>query len=330
MTRTLYHFKLIILAILVGIISGIVAIFFKELVNFFHNFFFYGEISLADTFFQHTFQSRWGIGIIFIPACAGIVVTFLIKHFAHEAKGHCVPEILYSIYYEQGRIRPIVSVTKALASSICIGSGGSAGPEGPIIQICATLGSNFGKWTRVKAQDLIILLASGASAGMAAFFNAPIGSILFVIEIMLVRYSAVAMIYIMLATIVATWISQAYYGSTPFFTTLALNNLSSSNLHMLVGAILLGVVVGLISALFIQSLYWSEPFFNRTFRNDYFRHMAGMLVVGINMFGMMYFFGHYYIQGFGHATISDVLNSSITNALFLFFLITQGILLYQS
>ncbi len=80
-----------------------------------------------------------------------IGVTWLVKTFAPEARGHGVPEVMDAIYYNKSIIRPVVSVVKALASALSIGSGGSVGREGPIIQIGSAFGSTVGQWLRIPA-----------------------------------------------------------------------------------------------------------------------------------------------------------------------------------
>jgi Voltage gated chloride channel len=121
---------------------------------------------------------------------SALIVTFLVSTFAPEAKGHGVPEVMDAIYYGGGLIRPVVAVVKSLASAIAIGTGAAVGREGPIIQIGAALGSTLGQIVRMSAGERIILVASGAGAGIAATFNTPIGGVVFAIELMMPEVSA--------------------------------------------------------------------------------------------------------------------------------------------
>jgi hypothetical protein len=94
----------------------------------------------------------WGAWVIFVPVLAAVGVAYLVKTFAPEAKGHGVPEVMDAIYYNDGKIRSVVAVIKSLASALSIGSGGSVGREGPIIQIGAAFGSTLGQLIAIPAK----------------------------------------------------------------------------------------------------------------------------------------------------------------------------------
>lgn len=138
-TRTIGPAFLWALSLLVGVVAGLGAAAFRALIAIFHNLFFLGRLSAAFDANTHRPAGPWGPFVILVPVVGGMAVVFLVKNFAPEAKGHGVPEVIDAVYYHKGFIRPIVSVVKALASALSIGSGGSVGREGPIIQI----GSSF-------------------------------------------------------------------------------------------------------------------------------------------------------------------------------------------
>ncbi len=308
-----------LLVFMVGVIAGCGALFFRELIGFFHNLFFYGQWSTYYDVLQHALPSRWGVGVILVPVVGAIFVSFLVKNFAPEAKGHGVPEVMDAIYYEKGRIRPIVAVIKSLASSITIGSGGSVGREGPIIQIGAAFGATMGQWFPVPDWQRITLIACGAGGGIAATFNAPFGGILFAVEIMLPEVSARTIIPVTLATAIATYISYAFTGDVAFIPfTLA----GMSQLHYLSALTLLcySILLGVAAALFIHGIYFAEDLFERLPGGYYLQHMLGMLMMGILIYYTMHFFGHYYVEGVGYATIIDVLSQHLVTPQFLIFL----------
>ena len=308
-----------LLTILVGIVAGVGAIFFRELIGFFHNLLFYGEFSIHYDVLSHAAASPLGVGIIFVPVVGAACVAFLVKNFAPEAKGHGVPEVMDAIYYERGVVRPIVALIKAVASSISIGSGGSIGREGPIIQIGAAFGSAIGQWVKVADWERITLIACGAGGGIAATFNTPLGGILFALEIMLPELSARTIIPVSVATAIATYTSYLRFGDVPFmpFTTSAVSDI---HLFGILTYVVLSVVIGFVSTLFIRSIYFTEDLFDRLPYGYYARHMLGMFFVGVTMYLMIYYTGHYYIQGVGYATIVDVLNQTLTHPGFLLFL----------
>lgn len=178
------------LAVLVGLITGVGAVFFRALIGLIHNLVFLGKFSIFYEANLFTPPSPWGAFIIIVPVLGGMVVTFLVTNFAPEARGHGVPEVMDAIYYREGVIRPIVAAVKSLASAISIATGAAVGREGPIIQIGASLGSTLGQIIQIAPWQRITLVAAGAGAGIAATFNSPIGGVMFAIELMMPELSA--------------------------------------------------------------------------------------------------------------------------------------------
>src|SRR6202041_2509244 len=126
---------LTLLALLLGLVTGLGAVLFRELINVLHNVFFAGTLSIHYDANVFTAPSRWGPFVILSPIVGAIVVTFVVANFAPEAKGLGVPGVMAGIHYQEGVIRPAVVLVKSLASDFAIGSGSSVGREGPIIQI---------------------------------------------------------------------------------------------------------------------------------------------------------------------------------------------------
>jgi CIC family chloride channel protein len=154
------------LSLLVGIVAGLGAVAFRALIAIFHNLFFLGRLSAAYDANAHTPAGPWGRLVILVPVVGAFAVVFLVKNFAPEAKGHGVPEVIDAVFYHKGVIRPVVSVIKALASALSIGSGGSVGREGPIIQIGSSFGSTMGQLLGLPTWQVVTLIAAGAGAGM--------------------------------------------------------------------------------------------------------------------------------------------------------------------
>ncbi|MCB2143748.1 MAG: chloride channel protein, partial [Rhodobacteraceae bacterium] len=159
----------------------------------------------------------YGPLVIFAPVVGGLVVVWLVRSFAPEAKGHGVPEVMDAIYYRGGKIRPQVVLVKSLASALSIGSGASVGREGPIIQIGSGIGSVLGQLFRLRTWQVITMVAAGAGAGIAATFNTPLGAVLFAVELMLPEFSARTLIPVVLATGTATYVGRLAFGLAPAF-----------------------------------------------------------------------------------------------------------------
>jgi CIC family chloride channel protein len=297
-----------LIGVFIGLVTGLGAILFRAMIGGIHNLLFLGQISAAYDANVHTPVSPWGIAIIAVPVLGGVVVTFLVTKFAPEARGHGVPEVMDAIFYNEGRIRPAVAVVKSVASAFSIGSGASVGREGPIIQIGASLGSTVGRLIHLHPWQRITLVAAGAGAGIAATFNTPIGGVLFAVELMLPEVSARTFLPVALATGTATWIGHVFFGLNPAFlvpdaATVAARNESVYTLLLYAA---LGGLAGLAATAFVRGLHATEGVFDRLI-NPYVRHIFGMLLVGLLMYVLFLWQGHYFVEGVGYATIQDIL-----------------------
>ena len=157
---------LLILAVIIGGATGLAAVLFIKLISFIQNFSFSTDSKFFSIFDNLTY--------IVVPVAGALIAGPLISRFAKEARGHGVPEVMQALVMKGGRIRPRVAITKILASALCIGTGGSAGREGPIVQVGSALGSTVGQVLRLSDERIKNLVACGAAAGIAATFNAPI------------------------------------------------------------------------------------------------------------------------------------------------------------
>jgi CIC family chloride channel protein len=295
------------LAFVVGVVSGLGAVVFRDLIGLVHNLMFLGQFAVRYDANIFTPPSPWGPFVILVPVIGGIGVTFLVTKFAPEARGHGVPEVMDAIYYNGGVIRPIVAVVKSLASALAIGSGAAVGREGPIIQIGSAFGSTLGQIIRMPQGQRITLVAAGAGAGIAATFNTPIGGVLFAIELMMPEVSVRTFLPVALATGTATFIGRFFFGDQPAFVV-PLPPLQ----HPDVGAALLlflyatlGVISGLAATGFVRGLPLLEDLFDKI-KQPYARHMLGMLLVGILIYLLQQNLGHYYIEGVGYATVQAI------------------------
>lgn len=299
-----------LLSVLVGGVAGLGSVVFRGLIALFHNLLFLGKCSVAYDANLHTPPSPWGPLVILVPVVGALGVAFLVKNFAPEAKGNGVPEVMDAIYFGRGRIRAAVAAVKSLASALSIGSGGSAGREGPIIQIGSSFGAMIGQWLRVPVWQRIVLIAGGAAGGIAATFNTPVGGALFVLEIMMPEVSARTLVPVALAVATATTVGRLIFGPHPSFviTTLETPNFQAVHPLALLAFVGLGLLAGVVAALFIKFIFWSQDFFEQRVRGGYYRqHLLGMFMVGLIIYGLMKTCGQYYVEGVGYATVQDVL-----------------------
>ena len=297
-----------VLALVVGIVTGFGAVGFRDLIGLIHNVLFLGQFAVRYDANLFTPPSPWGAFVILVPAIGALAVTFLVSTFAPEARGHGVPEVMDAIYYKGGVIRPIVAVVKSLASAIAIGSGAAVGREGPIIQIGSALGSTLGQIVRMPPGERIILVAAGAGAGIAATFNTPIGGVMFAIELMMPEVSVRTFLPVALATGTATFVGRFFFGPQPAFAVPHLVPISVDPTSAIVLCLyaVLGAVTGVAAAGFVRGLHLFEDLFDKI-RGRYTRHVLGMLLVGVLIYGLHRWFGHYYVEGVGYATVQAIL-----------------------
>ena len=276
-----------ILAFVVGVVTGIGAVLFRDLIGFIHNLLFLGRFSINFDANVFTPPSPWGALVILVPVVGAIGVTFLVNTFAPEAKGHGVPEVMDAIYYRAGVIRPVVALIKSLASALAIGSGAAVGREGPIIQIGSALGSTLGQIVPMLAGQRITLVAAGAGAGIAATFNTPIGGVMFAVELMMPEVSVRTFLPVAISTGTATFVGRYFLGPQPAFLVPSLpalgTDLSAALILCLYGV--LGAIIGVAATAFIRGLHLAEDLFDHV-KNSYLRHIAGMLLLGVLIYAL--------------------------------------------
>ena len=280
------------------------------MIGFIHNAFFLGQFSIIYDANVYTPPSPWGVYVIFVPVLGGLAVTFLVNTFAHEARGHGVPEVMDAIYYKEGIIRPVVAAVKSFASALSIGTGAAVGREGPIIQIGSSLGSTAGQVIAMAPWQRITLVAAGAGAGIAATFNTPIGGVMFTIELMMPEVSVRTFLPVALATGAATFVGRLFLGIAPAFHVALPTESMPASIAVLLLYAFLGAVAGLGSTAFIRGLHLAEGIFEHISKS-YLRHATGMLIVGVTMYVLFVQFGHFYVEGVGYAAIQDILNGGL-------------------
>lgn len=281
------------IAVVVGLGAGLAAVGFRWLI--------FGLTWLATGHETFGEQGRvasshlpWlGLGFfVLIPAVGGLAYGPLIQRFAREARGHGVPEVMLAITENGGRIRPHLSVIKALASALCIGAGGSVGREGPIVQIGSAFASGLGQLVRLSATRLRVVVACGAAAGIAATFNAPITGLFFALEIILREFSIDGLLATSLASVAGALVSESFFGSAPFFSRIP-HDLTIHHLYTYVLVALLGVVAGFVGWGFKWILYKVEDVADFLWkgRPEWARPALGGLALGLVLLALPQMYG---------------------------------------
>jgi CIC family chloride channel protein len=260
---------LLILSVIVGATTGLASVFFVKLIFAIQDF-SYTSISSALPF-----VGKW-IYII-VPVTGGLLVGPLIL-FAKEAKGHGVPEVMQALILRGGRIRPRVAVAKIMASALCIGTGGSAGREGPIIQVGSALGSAIGQVLRLSDERIRNLVACGAAAGIAATFNAPIAGVAFAIEVLMCGLQMRAFGNVVIAAVAASVVSRSLIGDTFAFQvpTYSMNSPLDIILYLI-----LGLTAAFVGIMFMKMLNYSEDVFDKWKFPQILKPAVGGVLLGI-------------------------------------------------
>ena len=215
--------------------------------------------------------------VIFIPALGGLVVGPLIARFAPEARGHGVPEVMTAVATRGGIMKARVAVVKILASAITIGTGGSVGQEGPMVQIGAASASALAQRLKVPATHMRTIVACGAAGGLAAVFNAPIGGAMFALEVITGELTP-AFGAVILSSVSATVVSRGLFGNRPAFLVPQYDLVSTRELALYA---VLGILAGLASAAFIRLLYRLEDRVARWQFPPRYKPVIGGLLIGI-------------------------------------------------
>ena len=247
-----------------------------------------GAIAFATALYQVEHwagqtRSRWPLWTLpLLPMLGALITGALIHFFASEARGHGVPQVLDALIRRGGRIRTRIGVVKVIASICTVGSGGSAGAEGPIIQIGATTGSAIGRRLGVNKEHMGTLVACGAAAGIASIFNAPIAGVFFALEILLRDFSLRTFTPIVIAAVFATALTQVYYGQNDaIFAAELFERAYVFTPGELPGYVVLGLVCAFVAVGFTHLLHAMEDFFERLRVHPIVMPVLGALLIGV-------------------------------------------------
>ncbi len=288
---------MVLVSVVVGLLAGLCAVGFRLLIRSLNRVAWHeGQYTLE---YLYSLPFWWKI---LAPAIGGLIVGLITYHFAREAKGHGVPEVMEAVALRGGRIRPRVVIAKMFASGICISSGGSVGREGPIVQIGSALGSTIGQWLKIDEQRLRTLVGCGAAAGIAATFNAPIAGALFAVEIILGDFGVAQFSPIVISSVAGTVVGQHFLGDFPAFEVPPYSLVHPTELFAYAG---LGILAGLVALAFIRALYGLEDLFDKVKAHPSLKGLIGGAVIGLMGIWIPHIFG------VGYEAINEALSGSM-------------------
>ena len=238
---------------------------------------------------------------VLIPVIGGLAVGLFNHYFLKEEKVHGTAAVMQSVALSGGRLPYQSAPAKAAAAALSLGSGASVGPEDPAVQIGANIASMFGQWLRLSDERVKILVAAGAGSAIAAAFNAPIAGVFFALELILGEISGNALWLILVSTVVSAVFTQAVSGNAPAFQVPAYQFHSAWELPLY---LLLGMVVGPLSALYADLLYRFQDIYSAWHIADWIKPASAGLILGIAALFIPQ------VLGTGYSSIEEILNQN--------------------
>jgi len=288
LTEDLRWIYLDLLSIVVGISGGLGAVAFRKLVELSHDFFFGFLLPLLPNSYF----------VVLLPVLGGLIVGPLIYKLAPEAKGDGISHIMIALQRFTGDIRKRAGLVLIFTSAITLGSGGSAGREGPIALIGASAGSAIGKAIKLSARDLKVLTCCGVASGIAATFNAPMGGAIFSMEVISKKFTSLDAVPILLAAAVGKAVATELIDPVPEFVN---PNFYFTTFDMVL-CFFIGPLFGFLSFLWVKGYYFFEDRFQDLPLPDILKPAVGGLTAGV----CGIFFFEFGIMGVGYEGINNV------------------------
>jgi CIC family chloride channel protein len=266
---------IIIMSVIVGLLSGFANMLFRSTINLVHEIVFVGGSVLLNIkeggFYAYL--------VPLLPVTGALLLIPLYYFSREEVYGYGFPRFLEKVNLRGGIIKFKTLVVKILSASFTIGSGGSAGVEGPIAQIGGACGSLVGQASRFSGNRIKLLIAAGSAGAIAATFNAPIAGVMFATEIVLLgNFALTSFAAIVVSSGIATVVSRMYYGEHPIFTVPKYEVVSAFEIPLY---ILFGLFVGLAAVLYIKAFFKIKDKFDGLNMNPHLKPALGALIIGI-------------------------------------------------
>ncbi|QPJ65792.1 MAG: chloride channel protein [Candidatus Nitrohelix vancouverensis] len=265
---------LLVLAALIGLLAGLASTAFRWMIHFVDSIFSGESLALIGIT-----GSILPFVIPLIPMMGGLAIGVICHFFPDAVKENGVHQVMHMVALKNGRIRPRTILSASTTSAITIGSGGSAGREGPTVQIGAAVGSLIGQWLHVSTDRMRVLVGCGAAAGIAASFNAPLAGVLFAMEIILGDFTIHTFSPIVIASVIGTVTGRALEGNAVTFEVPFHELVSHTEI---IFYLILGLLCGLVASLFSTTYFKSSEFFEeRVNIPKILKPALGGLIVGL-------------------------------------------------
>jgi len=245
-------------ALTIGVGATFIAVLLLRLIAISTNIFYYHRLSAVAA---SPAGSPLGYWMVAVPVAGGLLVGLMARFGSEKIRGHGIPEAIEAILLFRARVSAKIAILKPISAAIAIGSGGPFGAEGPIIMTGGAFGSLVAQWIKVTDAERTTLLVAGAAAGMSATFATPVAAILLAVELLLFEMRPRSLVPVAIASSTAAVLRQYLLGPGPLFHMPALGDVD--RVPFAVGAVLLGMAVGLLAAGMSRMMYAFEDMFER-------------------------------------------------------------------
>jgi chloride channel protein, CIC family len=291
--------NMLILAALLGFLAGFASTFFRWMIEFFESIFSIKGFSIAGIPPQ-----VYPFLLPLMPMIGGFFIGLICKFFPNAVKENGVHKVMYAVALNDGKVRKRTIASCAVTSSITIGSGGSAGREGPTVQIGAAVGSTIGQLLHLSTERMRVLVGCGAAAGIAASFNAPLAGVLFALEIILGDFTIHTFSPIIIASVIGTVTGRALEGNEVTFNVPVHELVHPAEI---IFYLVLGMLCGIVARLFTFIYFYVQKVFEEKFKvADLYKPALGGLIVGMISIFIPQILGNGY----------DVMEQALTGQLF--------------
>jgi CIC family chloride channel protein len=304
-----------VVAIGIGVCATALAVLLLRCIALSTNLFYYHRFSSTPVSPAGSPLGHW---MVVVPVVGGLLVGLMARFGSDKIRGHGIPEAIEAILLHRAKVDPKIAVLKPISAAIAIGSGGPFGAEGPIIMTGGAVGSLIAQWMHVTDAERTTLLVAGAAAGMSATFATPVAAILLAVELLLFEWRPRSLVPVAIASATAGILRVYWLGVGPLFQMPAISN--THRITFAVGALLLGALLGLVSAAMSRLMYAFEDLFEHL--HVHWMWWPALGGIGIGVGGLFFPRG----LGVGYDNIAELLQGHATIGLIVGILIAKSLM----
>lgn len=299
----------------IGVCATALAVVLLRCIALSTNLFYYHRFSTAAVSPAGSPLGHW---MVVVPVVGGLLVGLIGRFGSDKIRGHGIPEAIEAILLHRAKVDPKIAILKPISAAIAIGSGGPFGAEGPIIMTGGAVGSLIAQWMRVTDAERTTLLVAGAAAGMSATFATPVAAILLAVELLLFEWRPRSLVPVAIASATAGLLRVYWLGAGPLFQMPTIGG--THRITFAIGSLLLGALLGLVSAGMSRMMYAFEDLFEHL--HVHWMWWPALGGIGIGVGGLFFPRG----LGVGYDNIAELLHGNAPLGLIVGILIAKSLM----